>query len=75
MPSDKGNWDDMLSNPNALNNYKFYLAFENGLCENYVTEKCFKALVPGTYTVPIVLGHASYQDLLQRQIPMQERPT
>jgi alpha-1,3-fucosyltransferase len=38
--------------------YKFYLSFENSLCEDYVTEKFFKVL---NYTIiPIVLGGANY---------------
>ena len=34
--------------------YKFYLAFENSLCENYITEKTYKYLQYGL--VPTVLG-------------------
>ncbi len=34
--------------------YKFYLAFENSLCEDYVTEKLFRSLT--TEIVPIVNG-------------------
>ena len=28
-------------------NYKFYLAFENSLCDEYITEKFWKALNEG----------------------------
>ncbi|XP_067944669.1 4-galactosyl-N-acetylglucosaminide 3-alpha-L-fucosyltransferase FUT6-like [Watersipora subatra] len=34
--------------------YKFYLAFENSLCQEYITEKFWKALNEGM--VPIVMG-------------------
>ncbi|XP_042889422.1 alpha-(1,3)-fucosyltransferase C-like isoform X2 [Penaeus japonicus] len=38
--------------------YKFYLAFENSLCADYVTEKFFDVLQ--YYIVPIVWGSADY---------------
>ena len=43
-------------------NYKFYLSFENSLCHDYVTEKLWRILELNV--VPIVLGNASYSDLL-----------
>ncbi|KAI9562652.1 hypothetical protein GHT06_010106 [Daphnia sinensis] len=39
--------------------YKFYLAFENSWCPDYVTEKFYRTLQFDT--VPIVLGGADYQ--------------
>ncbi|XP_076658267.1 alpha-(1,3)-fucosyltransferase C isoform X2 [Halictus rubicundus] len=39
-------------------NYFFYLSFENSLCEDYVTEKLYKALRYDL--VPIVYGGANY---------------
>nr|ACO15109.1 Alpha-1,3-fucosyltransferase [Caligus clemensi] len=43
------------------NNYKFYLAFENSLCLEYVTEKFFDTLrFP---MVPVVYGRANYSSL------------
>ena len=39
-------------------NYKFYLAFENSLCEDYVTEKFFKILPLDV--IPVVRGSADY---------------
>ncbi len=39
-------------------NYKFYLAFENSLCKDYVTEKLFRPLL--TEIVPIVYGGTNY---------------
>lgn len=38
--------------------YYFYLAFENSLCEDYVTEKILTALKH--YAVPVVYGGADY---------------
>ena len=43
-------------------NYKFYLSFENSICRDYVTEKLWRILQINV--VPIVLGNASYSDLL-----------
>ncbi|ELU10771.1 hypothetical protein CAPTEDRAFT_75574, partial [Capitella teleta] len=42
--------------------YKFYLAFENSLCEDYVTEKIFKVIEPKV--VPIVMGAVDYSRFL-----------
>ena len=39
-------------------NYKFYLAFENSLCQDYVTEKFFQSFAYGN--VPVVFGWADY---------------
>jgi hypothetical protein len=49
----------------TLFNYKFYLAFENANCEDYITEKAFyNALAHGS--IPIVLGPTkeNYKQLL-----------
>ena len=43
--------------------YKFYLAFENSLCMDYVTEKLYRTLNHGKM-IPIVLGGANYSALL-----------
>ncbi|XP_047470179.1 alpha-(1,3)-fucosyltransferase C-like isoform X2 [Penaeus chinensis] len=43
------------------NSYMFYLAFENSVCEDYVTEKFFKALAMDV--VPVVLGGADYSSI------------
>ncbi len=43
-----------------LVNYKFYLAAENSLCPDYVTEKFYRALMNDV--VPIVYGGADYTE-------------
>ena len=40
------------------NDYKFYLAFENSICNEYVTEKFFQYMARNI--VPVVLGGANY---------------
>jgi alpha-1,3-fucosyltransferase len=42
-------------------NYKFYLSFENSVCDDYVTEKLFKVF--GMTVIPIVLGGANYSSV------------
>ena len=44
--------------------YKFYLAFENSLCEDYISEKTWKSLKEGM--LPIVMGPSikNYEQLL-----------
>lgn len=41
------------------NEYKFFLSFENSVCDQYITEKFFKILQYDT--IPIVLGAGDYQ--------------
>ncbi|ESO84323.1 hypothetical protein LOTGIDRAFT_95410, partial [Lottia gigantea] len=41
--------------------YKFYISFENSICEEYITEKFFGILKQGI--LPIVLGGANYKKL------------
>jgi hypothetical protein len=44
--------------------YKFFLAFENSLCEDYVTEKMFSAL---QYPwIPVVYGNADYSQVRKK---------
>ena len=40
-----------------VSNYKFYLAFENSMCRDYVTEKYHQYLRQGI--VPIVMGRVT----------------
>jgi hypothetical protein len=42
----------------VLVGYKFYLAFENSDCEDYVTEKLYNAFLAGA--IPIVRGPPDY---------------
>ena len=44
---------------NVAKKYKFYLAFENAYCQEYVTEKLHRTLMYPT--VPIVMGGADYK--------------
>jgi len=44
--------------------YKFFLAFENSFCEDYVTEKAFQPLRYGM--VPVVRSGANYSKILQK---------
>ena len=48
-----------------LRSYKFYLAFENSLCPEYITEKVWQRLRDGV-VVPIVLGGAEYEKYLPK---------
>ena len=47
-----------------FNKYKFYLAFENTYCEQYITEKVYKVLADDSKVVPIVRGAGPYKDVL-----------
>lgn len=41
--------------------YKFYLAFENSICDDYITEKFLNVLY-NQEIVPVVLGGAGYEN-------------
>lgn len=43
--------------------YKFYLAFENSFCNEYVTEKFFRVFNTKMSLVPIVMGAANYSKI------------
>ena len=45
--------------------YKFYFAFENSICDDYVTEKLWRALRMNI--VPVVLGGYNYSELLPQK--------
>uniref|UniRef100_A0A0R3RZA6 Fucosyltransferase n=1 Tax=Elaeophora elaphi TaxID=1147741 RepID=A0A0R3RZA6_9BILA len=42
--------------------HRFYLAFENSICRDYITEKLFKCLI--WLIVPVVLKKSIYEDVL-----------
>lgn len=44
--------------------YKFYLAFENSLCENYVTEKAFDIYENYNTMIPVVRGAPNAESFL-----------
>ena len=44
--------------------YKFYLAFENTNCKDYISEKLFHHMGHGV--VPIVMGGGNYSDILPK---------
>ncbi|KAL9983257.1 hypothetical protein ACROYT_G005403 [Oculina patagonica] len=46
-----------------LRTYKFYLAFENGFCEDYITEKYWEQALEHDM-VPVVMGGADYNELV-----------
>ncbi|XP_055328684.1 alpha-(1,3)-fucosyltransferase C-like [Paramacrobiotus metropolitanus] len=46
--------DEQACNQLLKKEYKFYLAFENSICQDYVTEKFTNAL--SNYVVPVALG-------------------
>ncbi|EPZ31356.1 Glycosyl transferase, family 10 domain-containing protein [Rozella allomycis CSF55] len=52
--------DAKSSKSDTIRNYKFHLAFENSIEEDYVTEKYFQSLVEGT--VPVVIGSPNIKD-------------
>ncbi|GIY74073.1 glycoprotein 3-alpha-L-fucosyltransferase A [Caerostris extrusa] len=47
-----------------LQNYKYYISFENSICKDYITEKFFNALLYDV--VPVVFGTSNYKDIAPR---------
>ena len=47
-----------------INEYKFYLSFENTYCKDYITEKSYKMFQDNVYTVPVVRGSGPYDGML-----------
>ncbi|XP_064602857.1 glycoprotein 3-alpha-L-fucosyltransferase A-like [Liolophura sinensis] len=50
-------------NDAGMKKYKFYLAFENGNCRNYISEKFWNALLTFE-AVPVVMGGSSPRDYI-----------
>ncbi|XP_076638056.1 alpha-(1,3)-fucosyltransferase 10 [Colletes latitarsis] len=57
------NSDDFLS---FIGNYKFTIAFENAVCQDYITEKLWRPLIVGS--VPVYYGSPSFKDWLPNNI-------
>lgn len=49
-----------------LSPYKFMIAIENGVCEDYITEKYWRPLIAGI--IPIYFGSPSIRVCLQNSI-------
>lgn len=45
-----------------MSNYYFYLAFENALCEDYITEKFWKILRSDALIIPVVMGGLTMEE-------------
>ncbi|XP_063412060.1 glycoprotein 3-alpha-L-fucosyltransferase A-like [Mytilus trossulus] len=46
--------------------YKFYLAFENSLCEDYVTEKAYRFYQDGFDLIPVYRGAPNIRNILPK---------
>lgn len=53
-----GNYSQEVCHRWISDNHYFYLAFENSICEDYVTEKILTATK--NFAIPVVLGGANY---------------
>lgn len=64
IPQDIDGFHKLSSKPyyHFLARYKFQIAFENCLCQDYMTEKLFRPLMLGS--VPIYLGSEKAQDFM-----------
>ena len=52
-----------------MGQYHFYLAFENSLCNDYVTEKFFKTFAEQKHTViPVARGGADYNNFFPSDV-------
>ncbi|GIY17459.1 alpha-(1,3)-fucosyltransferase C [Caerostris extrusa] len=60
--SNRGTGGDQRCYEKIAIKYKFYLAFENAICQDYATEKLFNSL--NYDIVPVVLGGANYSSIV-----------
>ncbi|ELU12013.1 hypothetical protein CAPTEDRAFT_77069, partial [Capitella teleta] len=58
----KNDCDETLLN--AQGSYKFYLSFENCLCDDYVSEKLWKIM--NLNVVPVVMGGVEYSNIMPK---------
>ena len=56
--------DEELCMARVNDEYKFIFAFENSLCEDYVTEKVWQIMQRQLNVVLVVLGHTRYAEIL-----------
>ncbi|XP_052098685.1 glycoprotein 3-alpha-L-fucosyltransferase A-like [Mytilus californianus] len=57
-------WNDDACFKNLSGDYKFYLSFENSLCEDYVTEKAFRLYQEDFEIIPVYRGAPNVKDIL-----------
>ncbi|ELU01348.1 hypothetical protein CAPTEDRAFT_139854 [Capitella teleta] len=59
-----GNTKDDCDKKILNKDYKFYLSFENSICEGYVTEKLWRLSQHPISAIPIVLGSVNYTNII-----------
>ncbi|CAC5397943.1 FUT-1 [Mytilus coruscus] len=57
-------WNDDSCFNDLSKVYKFYLAFENSLCEDYVTEKAYRFYQDGFDIIPVYRGAPNIRNIL-----------
>ncbi|XP_076087656.1 glycoprotein 3-alpha-L-fucosyltransferase A-like [Mytilus galloprovincialis] len=59
-------WNDDSCFNDLSKVYKFYLAFENSLCEDYVTEKAYRFYQDGFDLIPVYRGAPNIRNILPK---------